>query len=238
MVKNTTMNTLTLLLLHRIIVTLFLFLFLFKTILLLIGKKELLSSIRDKTKIVDMILGTLILASGIYLMIVTKNHNMWINMKALFVLIAIPLGIISMKKSNLVLAIIVNLILIGAYGIGEAKPWNKKDNKETTTEVEVENNSSTSETEIKDSVSQSILEQNNVAISTNAKSIYLEKCSFCHGEDGRKGSLGAADLSISTMGTQEKIEIITNGRNAMAGFKAELSKEEIESVAMYLTMLK
>ena len=86
--------------------------------------------------------------------------------------------------------------------------------------------------------SQSILDQNTVALSTNAKAIYVEKCTLCHGEDGRKGTLGAADLTISTIGTQEKIDIITNGKGAMLPYKDELSKEEIESLAMYLTMLK
>ena len=45
----------TLLGLHLIIVTAFLFFFLFKTILLLAGKDELLNSVREKTKIIDMI---------------------------------------------------------------------------------------------------------------------------------------------------------------------------------------
>lgn len=230
------MDTTTILGLHKIIVTAFLFFFLIKTVLLLLNKTEILTSIRDKTKIIDMILGTLIIVSGVYLMMVTGNHSMWINIKALIALAIIPMGIIAMKKSNKILSIAVILLLVAAYGIGEAKPWIDKSKKESTEEKIEEN--STTDINISDTVSQSILEQNTVALSTNAKAIYTEKCTLCHGDDGRKGTLGAADLAISTIGTQEKIEIITNGKGAMTAYKDELSKEEIESLAMYLTMLK
>jgi len=228
------MDTTTILGLHKIIVTAFLLFFLIKTILLLANKTELLTSIRDKTKIIDMILGSLIIVSGVYLMMVTGNHSMWINIKALIALAIIPMGIIAMKKSNKLLSIAVIVLLIAAYGIGEAKPWIDKNKTETVEEASSEEE----ELQISDTVSQSILDQNTVALSTNAKAIYVEKCTLCHGEDGRKGTLGAADLTISTIGTQEKIDIITNGKGAMLPYKDELSKEEIESLAMYLTMLK
>ena len=131
------------------------------------------------------------------------------------------------------MSIAVIVLLVAAYGIGEAKPWNKKVQIENI-EADVNND----KIQVTDSISNDILEQNTVALSTNAKAIFVEKCTLCHGEDGRKGTLGASDLAISTIGTQEKIDIITNGKGAMTGFVDELSKEEIESVAMYLTMLK
>lgn len=226
--------------LHRIIVTAFLFFFLFKTVLLITGKTELLNSVRSKTKIIDMVLGVLIIATGVYLMILTKNHSMWINIKALMVLGAIPIGIIAMKKSNLIMAIIVNLLLIGAYGIGEAKPWIDK----TIIADEIASDSLPSSTDsiivdlIDTTVSQEIMEQNQVNISTNAGELYMKFCENCHGENGMKGKFGAANLAFSTMGTKQKIEIITNGKGVMAPYKDDLSTEEIESLAVYLTTLK
>lgn len=226
--------------LHRIIVTAFLFFFLFKTVLLITGKTELLNSVRSKTKIIDMVLGVLIIATGVYLMILTKNHSMWINIKALMVLVAIPIGIIAMKKSNLIMAIIVNLLLIGAYGIGEAKPWIDK----TIIADEIASDSLPSSTDsiivdlIDTTVSQEIMEQNQVNISTNAGELYMKFCENCHGENGMKGKFGAANLAFSTMGTKQKIEIITNGKGVMAPYKDDLSTEEIESLAVYLTTLK
>ena len=223
--------------LHRIIVTAFLFFFLFKTVLLITGKNELLDSIRAKTKIIDMVLGAFIIITGVYLMMLTKNHSMWINIKALMVLAAIPIGIISMKKSNIVLAIIVNLLLIAAYGIGEVKPWVKKSPEQIENTVETDS-VTTFTNEIPDTVSQEILEQNQVSISTNAGALYKEFCINCHGDNGMLGKFGAANLAISTLGTQAKIDVITNGKGVMAPYKDNLSKEEIEALAVYLTTLK
>lgn len=226
---------------HRIIVTAFLFFFLFKTVLLITGKKELLDSIRAKTKIIDMVLGILIIATGVYLMVLSKNHSMWINIKALMVLIAIPIGIISMKKSNIFLAILVNVILIAAYGIGEAKPWVNKNAPESTENIieEKQDEEATTSDEILDTtVSQEILKQNQVAISTNASEIYQKFCVNCHGDDGMLGKFGATNLAFSNLGTQQRIEVITNGKGVMAPYKEELSKEEIEALAVYLTTLK
>ena len=225
--------------LHCIIVTVFLFFFIFKTILLGIGKTDLLDSIRTKTKIVDIVLGVLILASGVYLMVKTGNHAMTLNVKVLMALIAIPLGIISMKKSNLVLAILAILLMLGAYGIGEAKPWVDKSGPEIEVTSDSINSSQDSIiVDVEDSVSQEILEQNQVAISTNAGELYMKFCENCHGDNGMKGKFGAANLAFSTMGTQQKIDIITNGKGVMAPYKDDLSKEEIEALAVYLTTLK
>ena len=226
--------------LHLIIVTAFLFFFLFKTVLLITKKTELLDSIRSKTKIIDIVLGVLIIASGVYLMVLTKNHSMWINMKALMVLVAIPIGIIAMKKSNVVLAIVVNLLLIAAYGIGEAKPWIYKNS--ISEEVISDSTNAKMDSVIMDmpdtTVSQEILEQNQVNISTNAGEIYVKFCVNCHGDNGMLGKFGAANLAFSTMGTKQKIDIISNGKGVMAPYKDDLSTEEIEALAVYLTTLK
>lgn len=233
------MEPTTILGLHLIIVTAFLFFFLFKTVLLITGKTELLDSIRSKTKIIDMVLGVLIIATGVYLMVLTKNHSMWINIKALIVLVAIPIGIIAMKKSNVLLAIIVNLLLIGAYGIGEAKPWiDKSKPSEIIVEDTLVKDTNSVVLEVIDTVSQAILEQNQVAISTNAGALYMKFCENCHGDNGMKGKFGAANLAFSTMGTQQRISIITNGKGVMAPYKDDISTEEIEALAVYLTTLK
>ena len=52
------------------------------------------------------------------------------------------------------------------------------------------------------------------------------------------GASGAANLTISKLKLNERIEVITNGRKAMASFKALLDKEKIKAVAQYTTTLK
>lgn len=68
----------------------------------------------------------------------------------------------------------------------------------------------------------------------NAKALYEKKCSLCHGNDGKLNLAGASDLSISELTLEERIQIITNGKNNMTPFKAVLSEEEIKAVAIYI----
>ena len=89
---------------------------------------EMLRKVRDKTKVVDMILGTLILASGIYLVTTLSSggeifHPHWLEAKFTLFLAAIPLGIIGMKKENKFLAGLSLLLLIAAYILATQKPF-------------------------------------------------------------------------------------------------------------------
>lgn len=68
----------------------------------------------------------------------------------------------------------------------------------------------------------------------NGKEIYEQKCSTCHGGDGKLGMAGAKDLSATVLEHSAILEIITNGKNSMAAYKTTLSAEQIESVASYI----
>lgn len=72
----------------------------------------------------------------------------------------------------------------------------------------------------------------------SAENIYKENCALCHGPDGKKGTLGAKDLSISDMDKNQAVEIITNGKGQMAPYKSLLTPEEIDAVADYVLTLK
>lgn len=72
----------------------------------------------------------------------------------------------------------------------------------------------------------------------NGKRIYREKCSSCHGPDGKKGVSGASDLSKSQMSMEERIKVIENGKGAMIPFKNVLEKDETRAVATYLEELR
>ena len=76
-----------------------------------------------------------------------------------------------------------------------------------------------------------------IDVSASGKNIFDSKCANCHGSDGKLGLSGAKDLTISTLSRQEKIEIITNGKNAMRSFKNDLSAEQIEAVTNYIDQL-
>ena len=71
-------------------------------------------------------------------------------------------------------------------------------------------------------------------IAINGKEIFEEKCTLCHGSDGKLGMSGAKDLSVTALDHQNIVAIITNGKNTMASYKAVLSTEQIEAVASYI----
>ena len=68
--------------------------------------------------------------------------------------------------------------------------------------------------------------------------VYKTNCITCHGSAGDMGVSGAANLAESQLSLEERIQVITNGRNAMAPFKSLLSPEKIEAVAEYTLQLK
>lgn len=49
---------------------------------------------------------------------------------------------------------------------------------------------------------------------------------------------GAKDLTASELNKEERIHVITNGRNTMAAYKSLLSEKEIAAVAVYTLKLK
>ncbi len=70
------------------------------------------------------------------------------------------------------------------------------------------------------------------------KAIYIQKCKLCHGANGTLGLSGAANLSISALTTEEKVNVITHGRKAMIGFSDQLTPEQIREVSEYIGTLK
>jgi len=68
--------------------------------------------------------------------------------------------------------------------------------------------------------------------------IYKKYCILCHGANGKLGINGSKDITASTLTKEERMVLITNGKNAMTPFGGILSKEEIEAVAEYTFTLK
>lgn len=79
------------------------------------------------------------------------------------------------------------------------------------------------------------VQQNPAAYS--GKDIYTKYCRLCHGSDGTLGLANAADLSISVLTFDEKVQVITEGRKGMTSFKDQLTPEQILEVAKYIETL-
>lgn len=68
--------------------------------------------------------------------------------------------------------------------------------------------------------------------------VYKKNCVVCHGSKGDMGASGAHDLTASTLSLEERIAIVTKGRNTMVGFENILSEEKIKAVAEFSMTLK
>jgi cytochrome c6 len=70
-------------------------------------------------------------------------------------------------------------------------------------------------------------------------SLYTMHCAQCHGEDGKLGSSGAKDLSISKLSDQKIRQLITNGKGAMPPMKALLETDtNIQLVLSHIKALR
>lgn len=72
----------------------------------------------------------------------------------------------------------------------------------------------------------------------DGEKVYKTYCVTCHGLYGDMGASGAFNLQTSVLSVEQRIEVITNGRNAMTPFKDLLNAEKIKAVAEYTLTLK
>jgi mono/diheme cytochrome c family protein len=80
--------------------------------------------------------------------------------------------------------------------------------------------------------------QGTISASVNGQVLYEEKCTMCHGADGKQNTMGAKDLSASTINHETVVATITSGKNGMKAFSPELNAEQIEAVAHYAESLR
>ena len=76
--------------------------------------------------------------------------------------------------------------------------------------------------------------------SSNPRALYAIHCDACHGEDGKKGVSGAADLSISKLSDKEIENTILNGNEkGMMPFKDMITNpKDIKSLVEYVKKLR
>lgn len=74
-------------------------------------------------------------------------------------------------------------------------------------------------------------------VAVDGRKIYLRNCVTCHGTKGDMGASGAFNLIVSELSVEERVHVITNGRNAMSSYKKVLSEAEIQAVAEYTMTL-
>ena len=198
--------------LHLTSVIIFLLIYLFKTILLVLNKNEQLEKLKSKTKVLEMIVSTLFLITGVYMLFEIPEIKNLLIIKIVLVLASIPVAVVAYKKSNKALAILSLVMIILSYGLAE---MSKKQHS-------------------KASDASSIKSDEHIS----GKQIYTNDCSKCHGEDGAAGIAGAFDLSKSTSSDDEVMGVIKNGRGAMVGFGDAYNEEQLAALVEYLKTLR
>ncbi len=194
---------------HIASVILFLLIYLLKTILLLANKNEGLARFTKIVKVPEMVISTLFLATGIYMLTQIPEIKSLMIAKIATVIVLIPIAIIGFKKKNKIIALLSLLLIIGIYGMAE---MSKKQRPKTL---------------------QSISEAN-----VNGKELYNAACVKCHGADGKKEIEGADNLNVSTMDISARIDIIKNGYGKMDEFGGTLTDAQIKAIAEYSQSIK
>ncbi len=215
--------------LHVTAVVLFLLLYSIKTFLLVANKNEQLDKLRAKTKIADMVLGSLMVLTGGYLLFAGPGVQLYHYVKIVVAFASIPVGIIAFKKKNKAMAVLLLLLFIYVYGVAETKSLKFKRDRITVTAL--------SDTSVSN-IAIAIIDQNTEAVLKNGKQLYTAACVNCHGTDGKLGVAGAKDLTLSTLSHADKVAIITNGKGSMTPFEGQLKEQEIEAVAAYVDSMK
>jgi mono/diheme cytochrome c family protein len=178
--------------------------------MLLVNKEESLVKFTKGIKVPEMIVSTLFLVTGIYMLINGQNITTLQIIKIIIVFASIPVAIVGFKKRNKVLAVLSLLMIIAAYGLAEVNKKHRMAAKPSSEETSV----------------------------VSGHDIFTANCVSCHGEDGKAGLSGAKDLSVSALDLNAQEEIIRNGKTVMPGYSGMLSEEQIKAVAEYSQSLK
>ena len=208
---------------HTLVVTLYLIFLLIKTILLLAGKKEALNKFRSKTKVVEMVLATLFLLTGIYLAFQAASvSSAWFIVKLVLIVAILAFGVIAFKRESKFLALLTFVIFLYTYGISETKSLTfQKDVQKLYGSKEV-------------SEKQWNPGSSDYDMQAHGKYVYTQNCVGCHGPKGKGRKSGSKNLHKSELSLDEKMQVIKKGKKTMPAYKSILSKAEVKAVAEYV----
>jgi uncharacterized membrane protein SirB2 len=199
---------------HLLTVVLFMIIYFVKAYYLLTDRKDGLAKWTKWTKIPEMVISTLFLATGIYLATQASELGSWFYVKIGAVIASIPLAVIGVKKENK-LAMTGSIVLL-LYAFGVARTRSITFTNPEISGVETNPNSS------------------RYNLQAHGQAVYNMHCVRCHGEDGKAGLQGAPDLTASVMDYQQRLTIITMGKTIMPSFQNTLKEEERNAVVAYL----
>ncbi len=209
---------------HTLVVSLYLVLLLIKTVLLLAGQKERLSKFRAKTKVVEMVLATLFLLTGVYLSFESGSiWGSWFIVKDILIVAIIVLGVVAFKRESRFLAFLTLVIFLYVYGISETKSLYFNTDYQALY-------GGKSAGEQKDWEPQA----SDYDIEAHGQYVYEQNCIACHGKNGKLQKSGSKNLQNSGLGKEGIQHLVKNGKNSMPAYGEALNDQEIKAVSDYV----
>lgn len=176
-------------------------------------------------KLGHMILGTLMLLTGLFLMFRSPNgFQAYVFVKLILVLIAMPLGIIGSKKNNVFLTGIATLLVVVVLALGYLKPSATPPGVMTPEDLNAA--AATSEESPEE-----------IALKVGKSLYYKRLCNSCHGDDGTAGFQKAKNLQTSVLSDEEVANIIVNGKDLMPENEG-LTDSEVDHLVVYAKSLR
>ncbi|MDX2283184.1 MAG: c-type cytochrome [Bacteroidia bacterium] len=203
---------------HRLAVILFLVLYVFKLVLLLAGPGERLARLTKLTRIPEMIISFLFLATGAGLLAMVAKITPMLLIKIALVLASIPIAVIGFRKSNKLLASLSVVLIIASYGLAEAN------------KIGVDHDPLPASV-ITDAAAPGYDAQ------AHGAAVYARNCVVCHGPNGDSGKSGSKNLRQTQLTEAQQRELMLAGKNAMPSYAKVLDAAEITAVLAYIKTL-
>lgn len=215
---------------HRIAVSLFVLHYVIKLVLLLLNKHETLKGYSRVTKIPEMVISTLFLLTGVWLVAETGDVSIMQLVKFTLVILSIPIAIIGFKKNNKAMAVTAVIFLFGAYGLAE---MNKANKMKAALKATVE---ATGDVVTDPAAAGYNAVKHGEYVYNNISGV---PCKSCHGGDGKAMIGGAKDLSVTTLDKEGIKSAIKNGQNGgkMPPY-GSLQPAEYDALAEFVLSLK
>ncbi|MBC6697217.1 c-type cytochrome [Hymenobacter puniceus] len=243
--------------LHLVVVLVFLLFFALKAGLLFFNKHDALRQLRARTRIVDSMLGLLILVSGGTLLAQYPGAAPgWLWTKLALVLLLLPLGIAAMRrqhKAGVALALAGFLYVYGMAETGSLTlrrstailPPTAAGLPETTATPDADAPVEDAPAGLSDADAATIASATTEASAATSSPelaagqvLFTKNCVVCHGPDGQRGLNGAHDLTKSNLNTAGRVYLVTNGLGKMPAFQGQLTDEQIQQVVAYSLTLR
>jgi mono/diheme cytochrome c family protein len=204
---------------HHLFVVLSILLFATKTGLLIAKQQRLLATLNGKTKIPRIVIESLMLLTGIYLVFKAPEGLAIYNVvKYLAIVAAIPLGVIAFKRMKPAFAIAGLLCFFYAYGVSKTRSLALIPEQ----------------SRLKDKLAAFQPVSNDPTVAQQrGREIYTIACQRCHGPEGNVNYRKSKKLTESVISDEQKAIIIKNGQKMMPKFEY-LSDEEIKDVLLYM----